>query len=201
MTVVSEGPLCLKIHLSKYEIKKYFNGYNRINTKNPTSIKTINMLFKIALNHSEFETGGKRLIEVFPTSSGGCILKFTSDPLPFQIQKHDYDKNSIYKKIKAQNKPYIFCFKSLENLLSLIEVLCKTKNIENYCSTLFKKGNKIFLKIYIPLSDIRTGIIISEFSEYSTKGIIAECALIEYANQIIENNAIEVLEKYFLKKL
>ena len=40
MTIVSEGPLCLKIHLSKYELKKYFNGYREINIENTNTRKT-----------------------------------------------------------------------------------------------------------------------------------------------------------------
>ena len=84
MTVISEGPLCLKIHLSKYELKKYFNSYNEINIENPNAKRTIGILFNIAVNMSTFETSGKRLIEVFPTASGGCILKFTSNPLPYE---------------------------------------------------------------------------------------------------------------------
>ena len=200
MTVVNEGPLCLKIHLSKYEIKKYFNGYNRINIEDPTAQKTINMLFNIAVNISNFEITRKRLIEVFPTPSGGCILKFTSDPLPFQIEKNNNRKNLKLKNKKGKNNPYIFCFKNFENLISVVEKLYKNHITQKYLSSLFKFKNKFFLKIIIPIHDIKTGILISEFSEYSNKGTIAESLITEYTNLIIENNAIEILGTYFFKK-
>lgn len=200
MTVVNEGPLCLKIHLSKYEIKKYFNGYNKINIEDPTTQRTINMLFNIAVNISNFEITQKRLIEVFPTSSGGCILKFTSDPLPFQTEQNNKRKNLRLKSLKEKNNPYIFCFKDFENLLLVVETLYKKQATQNYISSLLKFKNKYFLKIIIPTYDIKTGIFISEFSEYSSKGIIAESLLTEYTNLIVENNAIEVLGNYFFQK-
>ena len=92
MTVISEVPLCLKIHLSKYELKKYFNSYNEIDIENPNAKRTLSILFNIAVNTSTFEMSGKRLIEVFPTASGGCILKFTSNPLPCERNENNKNK-------------------------------------------------------------------------------------------------------------
>jgi len=197
MTVVSEGPLCLKIHLNKYEIKKYFESYGKINIEDPNVKKTIGTLFKIAVNMSDFETKGKRLIEVFPTVSGGCIIKFTSNPLPFQIETRKEGNNIKYKSKKNENNPYIFCFKNFENLIRVIELLYNNKTTQKYLSGIFKSKNKFFFKILIPVYDIKTAIFINEFSEYSTKGYLAENVLAEYAEAIIENNAITVLGKYF----
>ena len=125
MTVISEGPLCLKIHLNKYELKKYFNSYNEINIEDPNAKRTIGILFNIAVNMSTFEINGKRLIEVFPTPSGGCIFKFTSDPLTFESVKNHENRKLKLKNQKSKNNPYIFCFKNFENLLTVIEKLYK----------------------------------------------------------------------------
>ncbi len=197
MTVISEGPLCLKIHLSKYEIKKYFNSYNEINIENPNTKRTIGILFNIAVNMSHFETSGKRLIEVFPTPSGGCILKFTSDPLPFEVEKNSEIRNLKLKNQKKQNRPYIFCFKSFENLLSVIERLYKNKITQDYKACIYSLNQKFFLKIHIPTYDLKTGIFVNEFCEYSAKGAMAEGLIKEYAEPIIFNNAITELGKYF----
>lgn len=199
MTVVNEGPLCLKIHLSKYEIKKYFNSYEEINMEDPNSKRTINLLFNIAVNLSEFETKGKRLIEVFPTPSGGCILKFTSNPLPAKYEMFDKKGPLRLKNLKSKNHPYIFCFETFENLLSVIEKLYKKENTNNYTASLYKVNKKFFLKIVIPLYDFKTSIFANEYSEYSTKGALSEALLKEYAKLIIKDKAIKKLGKYFCK--
>lgn len=199
MTVISEGPLCLKIHLSKYEIKKYFNSYNEINIEDPNAKRTIGILFNIAVNMSTFETNGKRLIEVFPTPSGGCILKFTSNPMPFEALKNCKSRNLKLKNQKSKNSPYIFCFKSFESLLTVIETLYMNEITKSYTASVYKLNKKFFLKIYIPIYDLKTGVFINEFDEYSAKGSIAECLINEYAKPLIINNAINELGKYFFK--
>lgn len=200
MTVISEGPLCLKIHLSKTELKKYFNSYNEIDIENPNAKRTIGILFNIAVNMSTFETNGKRLIEVFPTSSGGCILKFTSDPLPFETAKISPSRNLKLKNQKLKNNVYIFCFKGLENLLSVIEKLYQNPATKHYNASLYTLKDKFFLKLYIPIYDLKTGIFTNEFSEYCAKGTLSESLLNEYGKQILFNNAINELGKYFCKK-
>ena len=197
MTVVNEGPLCMKIHLSKYEIKKYFNSYNEINIEDPNTKRTIGILFNIAVNMSNFETKGKRLIEVFPTSSGGCILKFTSDPLPRNIENNNKKRDLRLKNSKSKNNPYIFCFENFENLINVIEKLYKNETTKKYSASLYKLNKKFFLKISIPIYDFKTAIFINEYSHYSTKGAVAEALLVEYAKALIKNNAISILGIHF----
>lgn len=199
MTISSEGPLCLKIHLTRYELKKYFNSYNNINIEDSQTRKTIIMLFNVAVNMSDFGSNGKQIIEIFPTASGGCIFKFTIEPIPIQSLKSKETKSLKLKSYKTKNSPYIFCFKNFENLLSVIEELYKNEETKKYLSSLYFNKNKFFLKITLPIFDIRTGIFINEFSEYSTKGRIAESNLSEYAYELIKENATEILGKYFLK--
>ena len=200
MTVISEGPLCLKIHLNKYELKKYFNSYNEINIENPNTKRTLGILFNIAVNTSTFEMSGKRLIEVFPTASGGCILKFTSAPLPLEAKKSFKNENLKLKNLKNKNSPYIFCFKTFEDLLAVIEKLHANKTVNNYTSSLYTLNKKYFLKINIPIYDFKTGIFANEFSDYKTKGILAESLINEYGYKLISNNAIMKIGKYFFSK-
>ena len=105
MTVVSEGPFCLKIHLNKYELKKYFTGYSRIKFDDPEVKKTITMLLDIAANMTEFELKSNKMIEVFPTASGGCIFKFTSDPISLKAYETAEAKNLRLKSKNAKNNP------------------------------------------------------------------------------------------------
>ena len=157
------------------------------------------MLFNIAVNMSDFEIKGKRLIEVFPTVSGGCILKFTSEPLPFQTTTCKNTKNSRLLNDKSKNCLYIFCFQNFETLIRIIEKLYTNSKTKKYTSSLYKKSNKFFLKIFLPICDIKTGMLISEFSEYSAKGPLMDSVLSEYGELLIEDSAIITLGDFFVK--
>lgn len=195
MTVVSEGPLCLKIHLNKTELKKYFTSYSKIHFNDPNIKRTIYLLFEAAITSAEFETTGKRIIEVFPTASGGCILKFTCEPLP-KLNTEAKKPNLRLKSKTEKNNPYIFAFKNFEDLLGAIFSV-KNADIKNYKSSLFTHKSKYYLKIFIPIFDIKSAILINEFSTFSTKGSSAEAVLNEYTKCLIDKNAVDVLIKAF----
>lgn len=199
MTVVSEGPLCLKIHLNKAELKKYFVSYSKIHFRDPNIKKTISLLFDAAVTSSEFETNGKRVIEVFPTPSGGCILKFTSEPLPPIQSDLATNTNLRLRSKNGKNNPYIFAFYDFENLLKVVERLSIKDKNKKYISSLYSCNNRYFLKINIPIFDIRTALFINEFSVFSAKGISNEGFLNEYTKCLIKNNAIDVLYSAFIK--
>ena len=195
MTVVSEGPLCLKIHLNKTELKKYFTSYSKIHFNDPNIKRTISLLFEAALTSAEFETTGKRIIEVFPTASGGCILKFTCEPLP-KAAPNTVIKNLRLKSSKQKNNPYIFAFTDFEDLLR-VAFLLKNTNATNYKCSLYTKNLKYYLKIFIPIFDIKSGVFINEFASFSAKGSRAEAILSEYTKCLINENALNVLINTF----
>lgn len=195
MTVVSEGPLCLKIHLNKTELKKYFTSYSKIHFSDPNIKRTISLLFEAAITSAEFETTGKRIIEVFPTASGGCVLKFTCEPLP-KSAPNTQSKNLRLKSKVDKNNPYIFAFSDFEDLLK-VAFLLKNTNATNYKSSLYTKNLKYYLKIFIPIFDIKSGVLINEFSSFSTKGSRAEAVLSEYSKCLINENAINLLVNVF----
>ena len=197
MTVVSEGPLCLKIHLNKSELKKYFVSYGDIHFNDPNVKKTITMLFETAIRSAEFETNGKRTIEVFPTSSGGCVLKFTSEPIPTdKLNLH----NIRLKSKRGKNNPYIFAFDDFETVLQVVDRLYLNNTTKDYICSLYNIKSRYFLKIVIPIFDIKTGIFINEFSLYSAKGLKVEAILEEYGKCLIYKNAIKVLNNFFIKR-
>lgn len=195
MTVVSEGPLCLKIHLNKTELKKYFTSYSKIHFNDPNIKRTISLLFEAAITSAEFETTGKRIIEVFPTASGGCILKFTCEPLP-KLNAEPQKRNLRLKSKSEKNNPYIFAFNDFEDLLRAAFLLQNT-NDKKYESSLYTYKSKYYLKIFIPIFDIKSGILINEFSCFSAKGSNAEAVLSEYTKCIIKHNALSILAKTF----
>lgn len=202
MTVVSEGPLCMKIHLNKQELKKYFTSYSKIHFSDPQVKRTISFLFDIALNSAEFETSGKRTVEVFPTASGGCILRFTSEPLPPFCPAEEVlaqPRNIRLKNANDKNNPYIFAFSDFEAVLSVVERLFAEAKTKNYTCSLFGLKNKYYIEIFIPVFDRKTAIFINEFSVFSAKGKMASAMLKEYASCLSHGNAISVVGNAFFK--
>lgn len=195
MTVVSESPICLKILLSRSEMKKYFISYDDILFSDPKVKATINHLFESATNGLEFEKTGKMTIEVFPSNSGGCTIKFTSEPVP---KTNLPLKNQLEARIKNRtlsNAEYIFKFENFEDLLLAVHNTFKTAL--KYKSSLYSAGDRFFLKIKIPLSDKKTAFILNEYCTFSARGERANGMLCEYTNLLIENNAVNVLETCF----
>lgn len=201
MTIVSEGPFCLKIHLSKYEIKKYFISYNNIHINDPRVKKTISFLFDIAVKKADFDIFGKRLIEILPDAYGGCIIKFTSEPLAPSLENYEKIKQTPKFKFDAKNlQPYIFAFSNFENILKVINLLCQTEGSMEYCCDLYTNGNKYFINIYLPIFDKTTPLIFNEFSDYSTKSKRAVLLLKEYTSCLINNSALKKLNAAFFKE-
>ena len=199
MIIVSEGPLCLKIHLSKNELETYFVACNKIYLNSPKTKRIISFLFNTAITHIEFEKTGKKFLEIFPTLCGGCVLKFTSEPLP-PINTKRIKKIKLTAKHYTKNKlSYVFVFDSFENILSVIKELGKTNKTKEYFCSLYSNKNRYFLNICIPVSDIKTALFINEFALYSVKGKHTKCLLKEYTKCLIKRNAIKILNYFFFK--
>lgn len=199
MTVVSEGPLCLKIHLNKYELKKYFTSYDKIVFNDPEVKKTIETLFNAAICSLTFETNGKRIIELFPTASGGCIFKFTTEPIPSAQNDCTIKTKSVRLKNKTKNSTtYVFAFANFENLIMCLQPLFKNQ-VRSYKSSIYRTKTRYYLNIHIPIFDTKTAIYINEFCDFSARGETAVGLLEEHALCIAKNNAIDFLKQSFLK--
>lgn len=198
MTVVSEGPLCLKIHLNRFELKKYFVSYDKIIFADPEVKKTIEYLFDTAISTLPFETNGKRIIEVYPTASGGCILKFTTEPIDTLLCEPKENRNIRLKNNSSKALNYIFSFTDFEVLLHALEAVCLKKCSESYFSSVYHTKQRYYLHIIIPLFDRKTAIRLNEFSDFSARGSIALGLLQERAATVVNANAISTLCKAFL---
>ena len=199
MTVVSEGPLCLKIHLNKYELKKYFTSYDKIVFNEPSVKKTIETLFNAAICSLTFETNGRRIIELFPTASGGCIFKFTTEPLPNTTYNSSLQLKAKRLRNKAKNNTiYIFAFANFENLITCLEQVFKN-NSTNYKSSIYRTNKRYYLYVHIPIFDTKTAIHITEFCDFSARGETVVGLLEEHAYCVAKNNAIEIFKNNFFK--
>ncbi len=200
MTVVSEGPLCLKIHLSKYELKKHFISYEKITFSDPQVKKTVEFLFKIASNGLDFKTNGRKIIEVFPSYSGGCIFKFTLEPDFYQSGENNLTPTvKRLKKSTSTTTKYLFVFLGTTPLLNLLEGLYKSPLTRGYDSGIYYIKNRYFLSVNIPISDRKTPLFISEYSVFSARGSLPIEIIKEYCNCILESNAIYTFGSRYFK--
>ena len=199
MTVVSEGPLCLKIHLNKFELKKYFTSYDKILFQDPQVKKTIECLFDAAISTIPFETTGKRMIEVYPTASGGCILKFTSEPLIGTAPESTGSRSIRLKSRSREAGAYVFAFADFEALLLAIGAICLRQKSKRYESNLYRTHRRYYLHIIIPLFDRTTALQLAEFCDFSARGETARGLLQEHALPIAEGDAIAQLCAAFFK--
>lgn len=195
MTVVREGPLCLKIHLSRYEIKKYFTSFENIAFNNPKVKETVYFLLDAASYNQEFERNGKLIIEVFPTASGGCIFKFTSEPSPEAFNGTNPKNIRLRKKYST----YIFKFESFESLLTLAEIFQKKENADIPQSGIYLLYDSYFMITTLPIWNTKTALLINEFANFSARGIYVAETVKEYGKCIFESNAFERLANIFLK--
>lgn len=193
MTVVSEGPLCLKIHLSKFELKKYFTSYDKIQFQDPQVKKTIECLFDAATSTLSFETAGKRMIEVYPTASGGCILKFTTEPNLSAASEATGSRSIRLKGRSREVGAYVFAFSDFEALLQALGAICRGRRPERYYSSVYRTRQRYYLHIVIPLFDRTTALQLGEFCDFSARGESALGLLQERALPVIEGDAITKL--------
>lgn len=198
MTVVCESHICMKIHLSKTELKRYFVSYDKIEFSNPKVKKTIEALFEIAAEKFLFERSGSLLIELYPSPSGGCVFRFTCSPVPINTADDIYCDMPKRQNL-FNNEQYIFLFNDFEDLLSAAENAFSLSDAKKYMSELYSLNKKYFLIIYIPDNDPTRALLLSEFSRLSIKSRTLAGFLEEHAICIAENNAVYKLKKSFFK--
>lgn len=196
MTVISESPLCLRIHLNRYETKKYFNSYENIAFNNPKVKETAYFLLDTASTGLKFEKNGKLLIEVFPAVSGGCIIKFTSEP---GIESFKSSKiKSIYYPLKT--KTYVFKFENFEDILNLIQVLILKKIKIFPKSSIYLINKSYYMIVEVPIEENKTILLINEYASFSAKGNHISESIKEHGKCIVAKNAVEHLAKTFFKE-
>lgn len=188
MTVINISKAHFKLYLTKYEVEKYFSGYENLIFLDRKTKETLLLLLRIAANNLTAEKVQNADVTIYPTSNGGCLLNVTFDDETIKTNKN--------VKLRQRTITYIFSFENFENIISLSSAykkICKAicKN-SIYCI-----NSRYFLIIEIPEFDQKTPMLISEYALFSARGKIFKEIITEYGKCIAEENAIEILLKEF----
>lgn len=193
MTIISEGPLCLKIHLNRLELQYYFKNYESINYKDPLVKQTVERLFALAAENFEFEQTGDITTELYPTGSGGCVFRFTCEPTP----RPGEGKRTQTKYLKEQNTAYAFEFCSSEDLIRAVKAVAGAlKGVPNQ-SSLYRCGPKYYLLLTLPRNCNRVTLTLQEFCSKSLPQSVLAPLLLEHFHCLIAGNAAERLNTAF----
>lgn len=192
MTVISEGPLCLKIHLNRIELKKYFISYDKIVFSDPGVKKTLFFLLDTASVSFKFQRNGNILIKVSPTHFGGCIFKFTCTPSIETITT----SNSI-ENIKRKKTIYTFRFNNFENLILLSLAYINKENSESIDSSVYYIKKNYYLITELFNNQMSLALLINEYSNYCARGKYPAELVMEYGKCLINQNALETVGNSF----
>ncbi len=163
--------------------------FSQLNWKDDYSREVIWKLLSRAKKEIGFMTDDKQLmIEAIPQQDG-CFVLIT---LLAKLNK----ERKIFK-IKENKRPYVFLFKSSENLIRAIERL-----YDNECkfirSTVLEYNEKYYIIIYVQGSmSTKLQAIVSEYGELVGKDFIVAAQVSEQGKIIAKNNAIEKIGKFF----
>ena len=180
----------LLIALSSKDMYLLDLTFKQLSWKNAYSRQVI----KKILNRAEIEIGffvnnSQLMIEAIPQNSG-CFVLVTL------LSKKNLGRKVF--KIKEEMKPYLFEFKSLEDLLCAIERLYNRKKGKNK-NTVFEYNKSYYILIntngYIA-SDLQT--ILTEYGNLIGRNRVSTSKIIELGTLIAQDNAIEVIGKHLV---
>lgn len=192
MTVISEGPLCLKIHLNRQELHYYFESYEKINCKNPIVRQTVKHLFELAIHNFEFEQKGYITAELYPTVTGGCIFRFCCEPAVW-VQPKKIKARLLAKKALC----YVFVLENAEDLIFAVQTVQHYWPLKGGKSSLYSLNSRYFLRVCVPENHKRITLLLQEFCSCSLPGKKLDFLLSEHFNCILKSGAVETLNRYF----
>ena len=143
------------LELSHDEMKKFHITYDILNSNNEKTKNVLKALLHNIDTENRFSKGEKVLIEAMPTENGGCffILTFSNR------------RKTVYR-IKRSNESAVFHTDNIDNMLDFLSAIrnqgIKTQNLEA-----FSMDNAYF--VYIPKTEKKLSIIISEYGENDTR--------------------------------
>lgn len=163
--------------------------FSQLNWKDDYSREVIWKLLSRAKKEIGFMTDDRQLmIEAIPQQDG-CVVLIT---LLAKLNR----ERKIFK-IKENKKPYVFSFKSSEDLIRAIERL-----YDNECkfirSTVLEYNEKYYIILYIQGSvSTKLQAVVSEYGELIGKDFIVAAQISEQGRIIAKNNAIEKIGRSF----
>lgn len=185
MTVISESPLCMKIYLNRSEVALIFHSYEAINCKNPQVKRIVMRLFRIGCKNFEFINNGNVLTELFPTRLGGCVFRFTGEPIFGQFVGIRFSQKRKY--IPMFFEPICFIFKNGDVLTdALLAVQKRFKNRPIYGNLYYHSG-RYFLLLKLFQNDSDIALMLNEFCICSKKANYLESVLSEHFDLVCKN--------------
>lgn len=163
--------------------------FNELNWKDEYSREVIWKLLSRARKEIGFSVDDKQLmIEAIPQTDG-CFVIITL------LSKLNGNRRIF--KIKESKKPFVFSFKSSENLIRAIERLYD-KESKFIRSTVLEYNEKYYIIIYVqgPMAT-KLQAIVSEYGELVGKDRVVAAQINEQGRLIAKNNAIEKIGRYF----
>lgn len=163
--------------------------FNQLDWKDEYSREVIWKILTRARNEIGFSVEDKQLmIEAIPQTDG-CFVLIT-------LLSGRGRERRIFK-IKESKKPFVFSFKTSENLIRAIERLYDKEN-KFIRSTVLEYDNRYYIIIYTQGSvSTRIQSIMSEYGELIGKDQIIAAQISEQGKVIAKNNAIEKIGRYF----
>lgn len=136
-----------------------------------------------------FESKNKAIIELLPQDGGYVIFIMLNNNAPSRNRK-------IYR-IKGITEPVIFKFQTVEDLILAVNNLSKYKNKILKCHLIGKNGKYFF--IIHPNGSLfeKIKFIMCEYGNLVGKGDHLCAALKEQGKILIEDDALQTLNKYF----
>lgn len=163
--------------------------FNQLDWKDEYSREVIWGLLSRARKEIGFSVDDRQLmIEAIPQTDG-CFVLVT-------LLSRSNRSRRVFK-IKESKKPYVFSFKSSENLIRAIERLY-SKETRFIRSTVLEYNERYYIVIYVQGSvSTRIQSIMSEYGELIGKDKIVAAQIGEQGRTLAKNNAIEKIGKHF----
>lgn len=196
----------IKVMINNSEAKEWNITLQNISKNTPEVQKMFWRAIGMAKESVDFSVDGARLVvETMPADDSGIgmlITKVCSDSeLKAAVDKCAQKGKIRHNELKttegrAVGCRYIYRFETFEDVCDAARVL---KDRYNGFSTLYKMEDKYYLYMVTsdPVSVCETEVILSEFAGRVESSQFVHGKLNEFGTVMIENNTIEVLNKYF----
>ncbi|MBY0145499.1 genetic competence negative regulator [Neobacillus niacini] len=142
----------------------------------------------------DVEIQGSVAVEIFSLQAQGMIMIITVDENIEDEEEEVLFDGFVEMQVRVEGcENLLYQFESIENIIDLSHTLTLLKVNGG---SLYSYNNRY----YLLMNNIDSSIVekIAAFlSEYGNPSILSTHLLAEYGNQIIENNAVETIRKYF----
>ncbi|GAA0481286.1 genetic competence negative regulator [Salinibacillus aidingensis] len=147
------------------------------------------MLFE-ASDEIGMEIDGNLLVNVHMLHAQGMLIVVTQD-------MEYIDEEYIEMKVTLdQNKEFMYCFTDFE---SVIQVSSHLTHLGIQKASVFYWNHHYYMKLFDEdLQYLNKENVIAVMSEFSSPSTVTSARLREYGRLVVENDAVQVIQNYFL---